>query len=179
MAPNTAIHSILENARRDLLDMTARNRLLNTPRRSSRSGRLEITDELSQEVFRHLVLERRPMSFLPARSEDEVDEEEREQETGLLFQPEEEVSENGLAARHVDDRLQTHLTSEGLQKRLLKLFYDARTFEEEQGVNVLYLALGFLKWHEADQSDRERHAPLLLIPVVLDRRSANARFRLS
>ena len=179
MSSNTGLCSILEDARRDLLDLTARNRLLNTPRRSSRSGRLEIVDELSQEVFRHLVLEKKSMSFLPAKTPEEIDLEDRPEEEGPLSQPEEEeLGESGLPARYTDDRLQTSLTSEGLQKRLLKLFYDARTFAEEQGVNILYLALGFLKWYEADKSDRQRHAPLLLIPVDLDRRSANARFRL-
>lgn len=51
---NTLIEK-LDIARKDLLDLTARNRLVNTPRGSGRSGRLEIVDELSEEVFRHLV----------------------------------------------------------------------------------------------------------------------------
>ncbi len=50
--------------RRDLLDLTARNRLLNTPRTNSRSGRLDIVDELSEEVFRLLVVEKKAMTFL-------------------------------------------------------------------------------------------------------------------
>ena len=71
------------------------------------------------------------------------------------------------------------MSKKALQKRLLTTFYDAATFAEEQGVNTLYLALGFLKWFEAESSDRERYAPLILIPVKLDRKSANARFTLS
>src|SRR3990172_11720941 len=122
MASDSLLHSKLENARRDLLDPTTRNRLLNTARRSLRSGRLEIVDELSQEVFRHLVLDKKPMGFLPAKDSEEVEEEEGEGETGFLFQPEDdEVDETGLPARHTDDWLQTQLASEGLQKRLLRL----------------------------------------------------------
>jgi hypothetical protein len=170
----------LDAARKDLLDLTCRNNLLNTPRGSSQSSRLEIVDELSDEVFRHLVREGKAMSFLPVPDREEGEREgDTPADTGLLFQPEdEEVDENGVAPRHIDDRLQTRLTSERLQRKLLRLFYDARTFEEEQGVNILYLALGFLKWFEADSSDRVRHAPLLLIPVKLDRNSANSRFKL-
>ena len=65
-----------------------------------------------------------------------------------LPQPDEgeTVDERGVARRHSDTRLQTRMTSKGLQKRLLDLYGDARTLEEEQGVNVLYLALGMLKW---------------------------------
>jgi hypothetical protein len=41
-----------------------------------------------------------------------------------------------LARRHVDARLQTALSPEGLQARLLNLFRDAQTMIEEQGVNI-------------------------------------------
>ena len=65
-----------------------------------------------------------------------------------------------------------------MQKKLLKLFYDARTYEEEQGVNILYLALGFLRWYEDQNSKVERFAPLLLVPVSLERQSATSRFKI-
>jgi hypothetical protein len=41
-----------------------------------------------------------------------------------------------------------------------------------------YLALGFLKWFEAPSSDIPRFAPLLLVPVALERGTAAERFRL-
>lgn len=128
-------------------------------------------DEISQEVFRHLVTEKKVMSFLPKPGSEVADAEEPETDEDLyrLAQPDEdgEFDENGLAARHTDNKLQTRLTSEGLQRRLLKLFYESRTYEEEQGVSILYLVLGFLRWYETDKSDKEQFAPLLLIPVEL------------
>lgn len=174
------IREKLDRARRDLLDLTCRNHLVNTPRQTSRHGRLEIVDELSEEVFRHLVPEGKAMSFLPASNVERAGADgDPSVEAGGLAQPEDDEEESGgLAARHTDDRLQTALSSEQLQRKLLKLQREARTFEEEQGVNILYLTLGFLKWYEADSSDRERYAPLLLIPVALDRRSATSRFKL-
>jgi len=62
---STKIDDQLERARHDLLDLTARNRLLNTPLARGRSTRLDVVDELSTEVFRILAQERREMSFLP------------------------------------------------------------------------------------------------------------------
>ena len=176
MANDAVLLNILGNARKDLLDLTTRNRLLNTSRSRSRSGRLEIVDERSDEVFRHLVLESKAMGFLPCP--DEKSEGDEEHQLFLLQPEDDEQQPNGPAARHIDDKLRTLLSSEQLQKRLLKLFYDARTYEEEQGVNILYLALGFLKWYEDPNSDRERYAPLLLMPVNLDRTSATARFKI-
>lgn len=164
MAQNPVVASILEQARKELLDLTARNRLLNTPRKSKRSSRLEIVGESSNQVFQHLT-SGKSMSFL----HDERLDSEDEDVDPLEEQP---------LADQTDDKLQTALSSEKLQQRLLKLFYDARTFEEEQGVNVLYLAIGFLKWYEDDKSKKERHAPLILLPVTLKRASASARFRL-
>ncbi len=169
----------LQKARSDLLDLSARNRLLNTPRRRSRSKTLEIVDELSAEIFRIFVDENRAMSFLPAAEEEVTEETELDDESLFsdLSLPEESDTDE-LAARHTDKYLQTLLTSENLQKRLLGLFYDARTYEEEQGVNILFLALGFLKWFEDASSDRERYAPLILVPVVLDRGNVGDRFKL-
>lgn len=172
-------------ARKDLLDLTARNRLLNTPRSGIRSAQLEIVDELSEQVFQILVAKQKMMKFLAvpektaeANTEDGGSFEDTE-ESALWLQPEDDGSENGgLASRHIDDKLQTGLPSEKLQKRLLKLFYDARTAQEEHGVNLLYLALGFLKWYEDPKSEKERYAPLLLIPVQLERKSADSRFTL-
>src|SRR5690606_28128687 len=57
-------------------------------------------------------------------------------------------------------------------------FYAARTFVQEQGVNVLYLAVGMLEWYEDPSSTTARKAPLLLIPVELERTDVRASFRL-
>lgn len=80
--------------------------------------------------------------------------------------------------RHTDKYLQTLLDSKALQKRLLTVYYDARTSLEETGINILYLALGSLKWYEAEEASEERYAPLLLLPVELSRQSAEERFKL-
>ena len=73
MAATDAIVARLEIDRIDLLDMTGRNRLLNTPRSSARSGRLEINDELSQQVFTYLVGDKKSMSFLPIKTPEETE----------------------------------------------------------------------------------------------------------
>ena len=170
----------IQNTRRELLDLSARNRLINTPRGSSPGRKIEIADERSEEVFRLLVRERKAMSFLPGVDEPEIDlVEPTETASSHLAQPEEDTTDVGtIDPRHNDLRLQTRLTSERLQRRLLDMYYDAQTFEQEQGVSILYLAMGFLKWYEAAASDKARYAPLLLIPVDLERPSAARRFRL-
>ncbi|WP_315820386.1 DUF4011 domain-containing protein [Paraflavitalea speifideaquila] len=79
---------------------------------------------------------------------------------------------------YTDTKLQTNETDNNLQRRLLNTYYDAHTSIEEQGVNILYLSLGMLHWYEAPNSQELRKAPLVLVPVTLDRSSARERFRL-
>lgn len=184
MADAEAIVSIRERLlkeRNTLLDLSTRNRLLNTPLRTKNNRAIEIVDELAPEVFR-LLSSGKAMSFVPGVQLSEQDKAELDVDddiTGGIPQPgEETVDERGVASRHADLRLQTRLTSEGLQKRLFDIWYDAQTLEEEQGVNILYLALGLLRWYDADNSDIVRHAPLVLLPVRLERSSAAERFKL-
>ena len=54
----------------------------------------------------------------------------------------------------------------------------AREYIEEQGVNVLYLALGMLNWMDRSSPGTVRRAPLILIPVELVRDDAASRFQL-
>ena len=46
---------------------------------------------------------------------------------------------------------------------------EAKAVLDETGINHLYLALGFLRWRESDDSEEDRRSPLLLVPVILSR----------
>lgn len=172
----------LDRARMELLDLSARNRLLNMPRSGKSAKILEVVDERSSEIFRLLVGQNRVFTFLPGRAAaiaDESQSREDADEIADLAQPEDDgVDERGVANRHSDTRLQTRMTPAGLQKRLLDLYYDARTLEEEQGVNILFLALGSLRWVDQNNDKLIRHAPLVLVPVSLERGNAAEKFKL-
>lgn len=173
-----SIAAALEAARDKLLDRSLRNKLISTPLTSSRARHVRIFDELSDKVWR-ILLTGRAMTFAPAPSKADA-ENEADEAAGLWVPPkDDDQDDQGFASRHRDNRLQTHLTPEGLQKRLLSLYYEGQTLEEEQGVNVLFLALGFLEWREAKQSDTPRFAPLVLLPVELVRDGARDRFKLT
>jgi len=177
---NLSVAEKLERARTELLDLSARNRLLSIPRSAKSARTIEVIDEKSDEVFRILVTENRAFTFLPGRAAAAVkDGEDNEpDEIGDLAQPDETVNERGIFNRHIDTKLQTKLTSKGLQKKLLDLYFDARTLEEEQGVNILFLGLGTLKWVDPTNAKNERYAPLILIPVTLERGNAAEQFKL-
>lgn len=185
----------LLSSRKDLLDIGLRNNLINF-RPSTKS--LRIVDERSVEVSNILYRQNRPMTFLPIpersikrlASSDEDDNQASELQDDssleLLHEleaikwdgVEDEETSSTVAKRHTDTKLQTALVEERLFLNLLKIQSEAETYIQEQGVNILFLALGFLHWYEADSSDKARKAPLILIPVLLKRVGAKDSFKL-
>lgn len=71
--------------------------------------------------------------------------------------------------KHTDDRLQTDLHMRPLELRLRRMSSEARMAIEETGANLLYLAMGFLEWYEAEHSEEMCRAPLILVPVHFQR----------
>jgi len=155
------IRRLFEETRRRLVETGTRNRLVHVNRHSRRSNVLDIINERSDDVYSILACNRKAMRFL-ATGRDKAD----ETDTPSLAALEEEAFD---VERYGDSLLETRLGPDALEKRLLKLAREARTAEEEQGVNILYLALGFLTWFEDKSSSMKREAPLVLLPVELVR----------
>jgi hypothetical protein len=158
-----------------------------------------IVDEQPAEVFRHLSADGSAMRFRPtlpsavksSRSEateppaialdlqaSPADatvkpdgESEEPQPAELDFAP---YDPEALDERHTDDVLQALATPEALDKSLRRLDEQARGTIEEQGVNVLFLALGMLHYTGSADSDEVYRAPLVMIPVSLSRKSARS-----
>ena len=72
--------------------------------------------------------------------------------------------------------LDTDLAPLELQKGLLALNRRHREWQEEQGLNVLFIALGFLHW--VDEDEEPACSPVLLIPCDLTRASPRDPFLL-
>lgn len=169
---------LLNKSRKELLDLTLRNTLINYGKKRKQ---IEIVDEKSDSIFEIMVKKGRGMSFEPleeAKTEELLNDGEADI-TQLLSQPDEILDDKGYANRHYDNKLQTKLSPDKLQRMLLSIHNDSKTYIEEQGVNILYLALGFLHWFESDSAAEPKRAPLVLIPVSLGRKSAKERFSLS
>lgn len=148
----------LSEARRELIDLSRRNRLLHATRNGPRPHCLEFIEANADELFVALARDGKQFGFAPlAAADTDVDGSERRRRSKLAL-------------------LQTNLAPEPLDRRLLKLFREARTFEEEQGVNILFLAIGFLHWFEDLRSQERSSAPLLLVPVSLERRQGRGPF---
>ncbi len=68
-------------------------------------------------------------------------------------------------------RIFADLSESETTRRGVELYRDARSSLEETGANLLHLALGTLVWYERGSSE-PREAPLVLVPVRLERPGA-------
>lgn len=159
----------LEEVRKELLDLGLRNTLIN--HRPSRARGVEVVGESATSVFEALVQNGKSLSFAPA-----VEHDQELEGSQPKLRKTTTPSQRRSKSKYV---LQTDVSSEELHKRLLNSYYSARTSLEEQGVSVLYLAIGALRWYEDENSSIARRAPLMLIPVELTRTSATEAFRIT
>ena len=192
--PQADVKKKLISSRKDLLDIGLRNSMINF-RGSSKS--LAIVDERSEQILQLLCRQNRAMTFsaMPERrlkaltaSRNGEDRDNDQDDTTLALIHEldgvdwsadqDDETNPEPARRHTDTRLQTTLSEERLFLSLLKIHSEAQTYIQEQGVNILFLALGFLHWYEADAAEKARKAPLLLIPVELVRAGTKDSFHL-
>jgi very-short-patch-repair endonuclease len=166
------VRSRLDLARKELLDFSLRNTLLNW--RPSRARGAEIAGGDADEIVKALVEAKTLIRFVASEQE------EAEERRGSDGAKREIASGSRATVRPLasEELLPTNLTPESLQKRLLATWYAAHTHIEERGFNVLYLAVGMLEWYESDSSEKPLLAPLILVPVELERHTAAERFRL-
>ena len=152
-----------------------RNRLLSCPK-DSRSG-LDIVEECSDDIYRTLVTDSRTVGFRPSpQTSDDNAQTSSAQRSAPATQTSRRPVESGPKGPAV--RLQTELPDAQLEKRLLRLYRRQRTLIQEQGINTLYLALGFLHWRESESERYWRRAPLVLVPVALNRTGIRSKFRI-
>jgi len=153
--------------RRKLLDLSKRNKLLNISRRSMGFKIIcpyldLLEDELAAGKKFHLISKEELVS--EGRSNAQFT-----KQTG-----------NNLETEFVRDQLRrgsliADCSSRDLEKDLLNLFRRAKSDMEEGGSNTLFLAIGMLRWNPDSRSDQSYRAPLILLPVKLERTSAKVK----
>lgn len=197
---DSSIDDKLRRSRLELLDIGLRNNLVSF-RKTSKSLTLQGVE--AGELFSVLLGEQKSLPFeatAKKRStstktgslEDEQTKIEQEMLEALLTKKDEDDADEALcpspksvptakagrSSRRSGPVLQAALTPDALFVQLLKMRSEAQTFVEEQGANLLFLAVGFLHWYETDSAVEARSAPLVLIPCSLVREGASERFQL-
>jgi very-short-patch-repair endonuclease len=189
------IEQRLERLRNKLLDLSTANRMLNF--RHPKVSCLRIVDELPEQIF-DLLMDGGAFTFEPVPEPTTRELEAfyaQRPDQGVRATASAQVSRPDVASwarhlgievrydlppetdnferpeRHSDKKIQTLHYPDELDPRLRKIRSAARTAIEESGANMLYLAFGFLEWRDP-HSSKAYQAPLILLPVELDRETA-------
>lgn len=168
--PATAVGK-LELWQRKLLDLTTRNRLLHLPE-SAKAIRLVCPDPAALEdiLAANRSVRIAPMPDLEVGGRDSEIYEKRNRQS-----LEEEASRQAMARNEVLSRMEKGK----LDAALIDLYRKARSDVEEGGSNTLFLAVGFLRWKKAEDDPKSYSAPLILLPLQLERRSVLSGVKMS
>ena len=167
----THAHGRLERWQRQLLDLSTRNRLLHVkpgataiPLICPQPARLE--DELADGASFRIVS--KPDLVGPSGRDPEL----HVERTGRSL--EEAYALEALGRKEI---LSSRPSAE-LEAQLIDLYRKARLDLREGGANTLFLTVGCLSWTKAPNSPASYLAPLILLPVELERQSVKAGVRL-
>lgn len=156
----------LERWKRSLLDLSKRNRLLNLkpsataiPIFCPNPARLE--DKIAAGKRVHIITPPEARS-----SAGQVDEALYHLRTG------DDRSVRFAEEALERDEIVANIESKALEKSTIELYRKAKADLEEGGSNTLFLALGMLRWCSPGDPKRVFRAPLILLPVRLERKSA-------
>jgi very-short-patch-repair endonuclease len=163
----------LDRWQRKLLDLSLRNNLLNF-RSGVKTLRLEAPDPGALE---DLLSSGQGVKLLP-RPElmDGRDPRAQSIHEGRTLED--------LRQSHARDALQrkevfVDLAAADVDARLTDLYRSTKTAMQESGSNTLFLALGFLSWTKDKDQEKTYRAPLILVPVSLQRQSIRSGFSLT
>ena len=160
------IEKEFKNLRKNLLDLTLRNQLLNF---KNRAKTLRINNQSVSNMFQTLVINHKKMYFSASKKE-------KEEKSKFSIWDHSPIDFSKFTEGDV--KLETDLTPTELQKRLFYINNQAKTMLEEQGYNILYIACGFLEWYDNVKPKQKNLAPLILIPVAIERKTVGKSFNL-
>ncbi len=152
------LHNRIETWKKLLLDFGKRNRLINF--KDGKRSNVHIVSPSYESIFEKIAVKESPIAF-PYSKKVFIDDD-----------------GNEIHETVIEGDVKTNKTVSELQKTLKVLRYRANTSIEEQGINILFLAFGMLKWRENDGSTETFLSPIILVPVKLIIESITSPYKL-
>ncbi len=159
----------IERWQRKLLDLSLRNRLLNY-RDSKQTLPLRCPDTAA---FEDELAAGKKFQGFSLQDNDPI------RDRAVSPEEAQRIEEEVIRDAFERDQIVVPLAGREMENRLTTLYRRARSDMQEGGTNTLFLAAGFLRWKKKEGDTRSYRAPLLLIPVKLERRSAQSPVRIA
>ncbi|MDU8930052.1 DUF4011 domain-containing protein [Alisedimentitalea sp. MJ-SS2] len=157
----------LDQWRKKLLDLSLRNSMLNhDPVRQGVALHCVSPDSLVDQLSGDEALRLKPLEEISVRKSSKS--------AGAGTKPTAKLVNTSFAK----GELLTSLSRKELDKRTKTLARKSRSDLAERGLQSLFLAVGFLRWKK-NVGDRDSYlAPLVFVPVALERRSTKSEYKL-
>ncbi len=157
----TTLLDKLNDWKRQLLDLSKRNRLLHF--RETKRQTLRVEKPSIEEVFQRIVCAEKPMLIVGVDLLSSI----------LLIEDKTDLSYPSRPQQTIKTKEIRFAGSPlAVATALYTLKSRSKVELEERGVNVLFFAFGFLHFFESDDSDDEIVSPLILVPVDLNRETS-------
>ncbi|MBQ3830042.1 MAG: DUF4011 domain-containing protein [Spirochaetales bacterium] len=149
----------LEAWKKHLIDLGKRNPLINMKTQAKSS--LRFTSPSMMELWDHIVIQEKTIEF------------------GTILDDYEDEIEQTDGSTYPYGEVETNHVPKDVQRILRSLRKKAKTFADEQGINVLYMTFGIIEWKDTPTSENVNRSPLVLVPVSLTWESINSPICLS
>ena len=173
---NSKINSLAEK----LLDTGKRNNLINF--KETKSSTVEVVIPSAEDLFNRINYRLVTLEAVDTKVKDvdDMDEEPVAEQTVLEIQESEE--EKDKRAEYINKHLKkvkkenqillfNSVSDMNALTILSKIDRRGKSYIEDAGINVSYMCFGFIKWKEREDSHYEYRAPILLVPITMNRES--------
>ncbi len=168
------LEQALQTLRTRLLDLSSRNRLLDYKHPKRRS--IQFVDEPNLNLVFDRLIDGKSLlvKYIPdpppiLHTIKRQDAKTYAQSIGINTATEFSSASCGSSVNKHTPKLQALYYPVDLDKLCRKLSSEARTIIEETGTNMLHMVFGFLEFYEREDSDKPMLAPLLAVPVTLEK----------
>jgi len=149
-----------------VIDLSRRNRQLYF--RRTKTSTVELIKPSPEEIFDLLVNKREELTII-YRDLENLNKSKKEKTDNIDSENIKDPLEYKKPLRRGE--ILTDKEDKELYKSMRTLLSRSRSSFQEQGVNVLFLAFGFLEWKDTSFSESTNRSPLILVPVLLKRKS--------
>lgn len=152
-----------------LLDFSGRNRLLIY--KPTKTTTLEIVAPTDRDLFDRIVVKGHSLTFPQPDQQLMLPSGQEEADEAILTNGSAIFSSRGTP-------LAVRCQPKNLSRILYNLSLRSKTAREEQGINILYLAFGFVTWRDSQKGEFCK-SPLVLVPVELTRDAISQPYQLA
>ena len=166
---SSPITKFIDSLRKRLIDQSGRNSLINFRFRAGSRTSLEIATKNLDQIWQRIYKDEASLGLLPISQEVALKDNKKEAESGKREKNIEVVrlTDEEIESKADDDEIIVNLEKQKFNSNCNNVRRKAESLIKETGINHLYLALGYLKWFESQDSEKARKSPLVLLPISI------------